>query len=345
MNYTIIKIEEGDKWRDYVQKAKYYDFYHSWYYHHNIKNGEAFLFVYEKEAAFIAIPLIKRAINGSDCFDLTSAYGYLGPITNLDVEELSREFLLAFRAAFLDFMAEEKIVCAFSRLHPLLHQVALLDDIGGVYENGSTVYIDLESSIEQQTRHYRKSVKNSIHALAESSPSVKVVETAAELETFVSIYTENMKRIGAHDYYHFDLQYFKELIGAEEFLSLPLMLYLDGVAIAAGFFVYTNDIIQVHLLATKTEFLHLSPTKLLIHEASRIGRERGMRYLHLGGGVGGKNDSLFFWKSGFSDRLLSFRTWRYINNQAEYDRLKAKVVLHEPKDNDFFPAYRALEKQ
>lgn len=345
MNYKVIKIEDGDKWRNYVQKAKYYDFYHSWHYHRNIKNGEALLFVYEKDSAFVALPLIKRSINKSECFDLTSAYGYLGPITNLSAELLGRDFLLSFREAFLDFMAAEKIVCAFSRLHPLLPQVELLDDIGGVYENGSTVYIDLESSIEQQTRHYRKSVKNSIHALAEYSPVVKAVETAAELETFVSIYTENMNRIGANDYYHFNLQYFKDLIAAKEFLSAPLMLYLDGMAIAAGFFVYTNDIIQVHLLATKTEFLHLSPTKLLIHEASRIGRGRGMKYLHLGGGVGGKNDSLFFWKSGFSDRLLSFRTWRYINNQAEYDRLKALMVSDESKNSDFFPAYRASENQ
>lgn len=343
MNYIIITVEERDKWKSYIKRARFSDFYHSWHYHAKLENGEPFLFVYEKEEIFIAIPLIKRKIADSGYSDLTSAYGYIGPVTNS--QNLSDEFLSAFKAAFLSFLDQEKIVCVFSRLHPLMDQVRILENIGGLYANGHTVYMDLDRTIEEQTRHYRKSVKNSINALICNAPVVSAVVTDAELSTFVSIYSENMKRIGADEYYQFDQQYFQDLIGTDEFFSMPLLMYIDDVAIAAGFFVYTRDIVQVHLLATRTDYLHLSPTKFLIHEASKIGREHRMKYLHLGGGVGGREDSLFFWKSGFSDQQLSFMTWRYIHDQSVYDQLTAKLPHGEASSKDFFPAYRALEKK
>ncbi|RZK24372.1 MAG: GNAT family N-acetyltransferase [Flavobacterium sp.] len=345
MNYTIVNVEDANAWKGYVQRAHLSDFYHSWHYHSTIKDGDPFLFIYESGDIFIAIPLIKRKINDSEYYDLTSAYGYLGPITNLNVEKFDEDFLTAFKEAFLSFMRNEKIICAFSRLHPLMeHQVSILENIGGIYPNGSTVNIDLQRPIEEQIKNYRKTFRNSINSLIESSPNVKAVVTDLELELFVSIYTENMNRIGATDYYHFDLQYFRDLIGTNEFFAMPLIMYLNDIAIAAGFFVYTHDIIQVHLLATRTAYLHLSPTKLLVHEASKIGRDHGMKHLHLGGGLGGSDDSLFFWKSGFSNQYLPFMTWRYIDNQQVYDQLTANVCSKEGVVNDFFPAYRMPEK-
>lgn len=345
MNYKIVNISEVDHWKSYLHKAGASDFYHSWHYHSTIKEGEPFLFIYEVEDLFIALPLIQRKINDSEFYDVTSAYGYLGPVTNLIAEKFDQDFLLAFKEAFLSFMRKEKIVCAFSRLHPLMvHQGSILENIGGLHPNGSTVNIDLHHPIEEQTKNYRKSFRNSINSLIERAPKIQPVVTDLELETFVSIYSENMNRIGATDYYHFDLQYFRDLIGNNEFFSMPLIMYIDEIAIAAGFFVYTNNIIQVHLLATRTEYLNLSPTKLLIHEVSKIGRDHGMRHLHLGGGVGGSDDSLFFWKSGFSNEYLPFLTWRYIDDQQVYDQLTAKIGPKEDLVGDFFPAYRAFEK-
>jgi len=124
-----------------------------------------------------------------------------------------------------------------------------------------------------------------------------------------------------------------------------LLIYLDDEPIAGGVFTYTNNIIQVHLLATKAEFLHDSPTKTLIDEVSIIGRKMGMKYLHLGGGFGGKNDSLFYWKSGFSSTYLTFQTWRLINNMIAYNQLVYDNAI--PKNGsdskvDYFPLYRKV---
>ena len=79
--------------------------------------------------------------------------------------------------------------------------------------------------------------------------------------------------------------------------------------------------------------------KVLIDEATLMGRERGMDYLHLGGGLGGEEYSLFEFKSGFSDLFLDFKTWRFMADEASYESIvEARGITSS--DNGFFPLYR-----
>jgi len=79
--------------------------------------------------------------------------------------------------------------------------------------------------------------------------------------------------------------------------------------------------------------------KLIIDAMRKMGTERMCKYLHLGGGVGNKEDSLFKFKAGFSDSWHSFKIWKYIVNHEIYQLLdkKQKTQLN----NEFFPEYRS----
>jgi hypothetical protein len=65
--------------------------------------------------------------------------------------------------------------------------------------------------------------------------------------------------------------------------------------------------------------------------------------LHLGGGRGGAEDSLFRFKAGFSDRRHAFATWRWVVRPEAYERLcAARRAAGGPEPPaGFFPAYRA----
>jgi hypothetical protein len=70
--------------------------------------------------------------------------------------------------------------------------------------------------------------------------------------------------------------------------------------------------------------------------------------LHLGGGVGGSTeDSLYTFKSGFSQLSHKFLTLRLITDEEKYHHLvnlRAKVLEVTPSDllqSNFFPAYRS----
>ena len=149
-----------------------------------------------------------------------------------------------------------------------------------------------------------------------------------------------MIRVSAHDYYHFDEEYFFNLLNSSDFECRLLIACIDSEITSGVLLTYSNNIMQFHLAATHESYLHDGPMKLLIDEATIIGRGRGMHYLHLGGGVGGEEDSLFEFKSGFSNLFLDFKTWRFTADKATYDSLVEGRGLLSFANSGFFPLYR-----
>lgn len=289
--YYIISINEKGLWNRYIQSATVFDFYHTWYYHSLEEAGEPFLFVHQEDENYVALPLIKRQIENTPFFDCTSVYGYAGPVSNMAFDEISEEFLLNFKNSFREFLKLENIVSVFSRLHPIIDQEVLLSKLGGIYDNGRTVAVDLSPPIEEQRLKYRRAIRQKINQLRKKGFTVKAADTAEEIKEFVKIYNENMVKVNAASYYFFDEKYFFDLLGADDFKSKLLLAYHNEKITSGGVITFSKNIMQFHLAATSNEFLSEGPMKLLFDEASLVGREMGMSYLHLGGGVGGKEDS------------------------------------------------------
>ena len=83
----IKPILEKKYWDEVLAKIEDFDCHHTFEYHAISKQeGESILLlVYQSNEAIIALPLIKRVIQGSNYFDCTSAYGYVGPIFSSEV--------------------------------------------------------------------------------------------------------------------------------------------------------------------------------------------------------------------------------------------------------------------
>jgi len=345
MEYTVLTPANSRQWHQYLSRAYAFDFYHSSQYHMLEKSGDPLMFVYEHDADFVAIPFIKRPIEGTDYFDLTSVYGYAGPVSNKEFTDDDAYFLANMQEAFLNFLDNERIVCLFSRLHPIIRQDNVVNRIGGLFPTGQTVTIDLEMSLDEQRMSYRENHTRNLTVLHQKGFYVKDESTPAGVKAFVPIYHENMRRVNATNSYFFDESYFNSLLSASEFSIYILLAYVNSTAVAGGVFSFAGDIIQVHLISTLTEYLRYSPAKLLVDEVSQIGRKFNMRYLHLGGGLGGRNDALFAWKAGFSNLYLDFNTWRYIHNQKIYNELTEAIQTDETLNADFFPLYRFVPAQ
>ena len=206
----IITIDQKQEWVSYIRRSAEHDFYHTWHYHSLDTSGDPILFVYEEAERFIAFPMIKRKIDNSQYSDLTSVYGYPGPVSNPGFENMEDDLMENFKREFLNFLKNGRIVSVFSRLHPFMKQQSLIDKFGGVFENGRTVAIDLTVPIEVQRSKYRETVYASIKQLWRKGYHIKESKTIEDIRVFIDIYTENMKRIGATDYYLFNEQYFIE---------------------------------------------------------------------------------------------------------------------------------------
>lgn len=337
---SIYTIEDKAAWTTIINRAAAYDFYHTWYYH-NLDGAEnSRLYVYEEGEHFIAFPLVKRVIPGTEYFDLTCVYGYTGPISDRPFDVQDRYFFDRFRHEFLNVLKEEKIVSVFSRLHPFFQQDLLLQDFSGVFPNGKSVAIDLRVPLEVQRSAYHKSYRQQIRILREKGYEVRASNAEQAIQTYAAIYIENMKRVGAADYYLFTPAYFKQLLASPEYDSKLMLVYLNDEIVSGGVVICTNKIMQLHLMSTRTEHLNLSPPKLVVEETSILGRELGYEFINLGGGLNFKEDSLFKWKAGFTKLFLDYNSWRFVVNHAVYNQLLASQGIDPALQVDFFPLYR-----
>jgi lipid II:glycine glycyltransferase (peptidoglycan interpeptide bridge formation enzyme) len=336
----IITIHQELEWREYIQKSANFDFYHTWYYHSLDDSGDPLLVVYSEGDDFIAFPLIRRPIPESEYNDLTCVYGYTGPVSNKEFNDLDDNLMENFKTAFLDYLHQNKNISVFSRLHSFFNQSPLMNKFGGVYENGKIVVIDLKVPLETQRSGYQKRLLEKIQQLRRKGFYVKQGGSPEDVREFASIYSENMERIGASDFYLFSEEYFTNMLASTEYNSKLMLVYQGTQAVCGAIVVYTKQIIQAHLLGTRTEYLSHSPAKLLTDEICLFGREMGLEYFNLGGGLGYKEDSLFEWKAAFSHLFINFTSWRYIADKKTYTLLLDKTGLAPDAKIDFFPLYR-----
>lgn len=343
LSYKIVNISEKEVWDHYVRRARIADLYHTRDYHLLDSQGESFLFVYEKDDLFIAFPLIKRAIDGSIYFDCTSVYGYTGPISNVDFSEIPLNICYEFERLFDGYLKSANIVSVFCVLHPLSNQQFLLKRPDRLVQVGKTIAVDLRQSLEEQRLQYRRPIRMKINQLRRKGFEVRLADSTDQLRQFAEIYRENMIKVGASKKYLFDDAYFEDFMNAIDFKPELLLAYYQDQPVAGAMVAMTNNIMQLHLAGTRIEFFKESPMKLLFDEACLLGRSREMQFMHLGSGVGGKEDSLFHFKRGFSEKLCNFTTWRYIVNEDVYEALvDKKLAGRERPDTSLFPLYRFI---
>ena len=340
--FSVIEVNDS-RWSAIVNKSKQFDFYHTQEYHLFEKENRPVLLVAFFNDDFIALPLIIRAIPDTDLFDCTSVYGYCGLISSTNIGDIPSEKIIYFKEQLLSFFENNRIVSVFSRLHPLITSDDFFNDFGLVKQINKTVAIDLRLSSEKQRMQYGKSVKCQLNRLRRNGFEVVNAQTKADIDSFVEIYHETMKRVGAHEKYFFSRNYFYEFLENEGFKSRLLLAKKDGEIVAGAIITITNKIMQYHLGGTADSHLKETPMKLILDEARLLGNELGLDFFHLGGGVGGSDDdSLFYFKSGFSDYRCDYQIWQMIIDSKKYKELSEKVTA--AVNNTFFPMYRAESK-
>jgi len=335
--FNIIPSENSAQWNEIIRSMNNFDFYHLAEYHRMDESGTPLLLHESDETAAFALPVILRPIEGTKYNDITSIYGYAGPLSNTNQPD--GEAIEQFHKNMFRFFDENSVVSVFSRLHPLFSvQEKILEDIGNIVDTGTTVAIDLNLPETEQRRQYSHSLKNAINRLKRRNVIVKKAETEAEIEAFVDIYTENMNRVHASKIYFFDNAYFCRFL--ETLPSILYLAYYEGKIISGSLFTDCNGIIQPHLSATLNEYLRLSPLKYVWDQIRLYGVEKNRNTMHLGGGFGGNRDTLFEFKAQFSHQHFPFKTWRYVHNREVYDQLVEDKFRNDLPGSAFFPLYR-----
>lgn len=342
----IDTITDKKEWDEVLKCVENYDTYHTYEYHHFVKevNEAPVLLVYNFNNCTIAMALLIRSIEKTSYKDATCVYGYCGPITrnlpdNFDNTRFSR--------SLKEYFAQHHIVSVFSRLNPFIkNQTKVLHKIGETKTLGNIVSIDTTKDIHLQRLAYHRRLRTYINK-SRKLCAIKEAGTEDEIRIFIAQYYETMRRTNAHEKYFFDEAYFFSLMNSTDFKCTMLLVLEKQSAIIVGgaMFLHKNGIVHYHLSCANNRGLELNAIKLVIDEMRIRATEKEYDHYNLGGGLGSKEDSLFYFKSGFSKNYTAFKIWKYIANQQVYDDLTQKrntLNKRVPNDhNGYFPAYRA----
>ena len=123
--------------------------------------------------------------------------------------------------------------------------------------------------------------------------------------------------------------------------KLFVCLY-NGEVVNASIYTNCRGIIQAQLEGVREDHAKMSTGKLLEDTVRLWGNEIGAHTFHLGRGLGGAVDSLYYYKKGFSKREHPFYFWKHVNNVEIYKHLieKLRVKTGIEPDNNYFPLYR-----
>ncbi|HEX8679423.1 MAG TPA: GNAT family N-acetyltransferase, partial [Chthoniobacterales bacterium] len=337
-------------WLSVLARSTQHDFHQLPQYHRVAEQrgeGTAQLFVHEQRGYTIALPLLLRPVDPMQpdgWTDATSVYGYGGPVASHD--QLPADVVRNFQAALGHELAQRRVVAVFSRLHPLIEQSEILAGLGESPANGQTISIDLTLSEEEQRAQFNKSCRTTLRKLGQLGFVGLHDREKRYLPAFVSVYLETMKRAGAQSSYFFDRAYFDLLTRELADVSHLFVVLKDGEVAAATICTSCDGVVQDHLGGTRDAFLKFSPDRLIVDTERRWAKAAGARIFHLGGGVGAQEDSVFRYKTGFSNRRHTFRTWRWVLQPEIYAQLCERATRYNGSNglqavsSGYFPAYR-----
>jgi hypothetical protein len=265
--------------------------------------GTAVAAYVEQPGVRLVLPLIRRAIPGSDAFDLVSPYGYPSPIAQFEDVALMRG---AF-SAVVQTLREQGFVSMFVRLHPILElpdgALLALARWSNTGRQCQSTCARTKLSNGTVSARYRTSLNRSERL----GHRVFMDDTGEHLDRFITLYLDTMRRQNAAAEYFFSRDYLSGLWQQLRGHVHLGVVEVDGLIVCAGLFGESNGIVQYHLSGTEEQALKLSLLKILINHARQWATQRGTNVLHLGGGLGGAQDSLMHFKAGFSDQRHLFK--------------------------------------
>ncbi len=345
---TAVLRPDDSAWDQWLNRAPH-DFYHRAAYHafsERMEEGRAQLVVYGTRDQFLAWPYLITTIDGSEQVDANSVYGYPGPVgLGLEDPDFRARAWQAMRAVW----TEQRLVTLFTRFHPLLGNHAYCEGMHGSARPhgdelrclGRSVSIDLSLSRAERRASYRKVLRQEIQAAERAGLAIEHDQAWTHFGAFGKLYRATMANNRADQHYLFSQQYLDGLRAALGSDGHLVVAQQEGELAAALLFTVRGHIAQAHLAGVNPVFRALSPLKCLLDGLAEIAHSLGARLLHLGAGRGGKEDSLYSFKSRFSPLRHDFVLGRWV---LDIDAYRTLVCAHDAQAEDspdFFPAYRA----
>ena len=315
-------------------------------------DGEPMLVYYEEDGLRLMNVVMKRDISAfpplqkvcppATWYDVSTPYGYGGMIA--EGEGMTEEAFRRGAEAYARFCAEEHIVAEFVRFYPLIDNAAYGTWFYETERRGPTVALPLHSE-EEILKQMKSQCRNKIRLAQKKGISVRFRTDLEALETFREIYEQTMDRDQAEPYYYFEPVVYETWLRCMPGRAVICEAALEDQVIFSAIMLYDKGRMHYHLSGTRTDYLSFFPNNLIIYETAKYALQHGCTQMHLGGGLGAREDGLYQFKKAFNQKGedKTFYLGKRIYNEEIYGMLtEARGFRSMPS---FFPAYRGVEEQ
>jgi serine/alanine adding enzyme len=266
----------------------------------------------------------------SDPTDVVTPYGYGGPAGAGDDPPLA-----AFPAAYEAWCERRGAISSFVVFHPLLGNAGSAA-AGGFHRTplAGTVAWALQRPdlLAAMHKHHRRVVRS-----AQAQGLEVVVEQApGDLAEFAGVYEQTMRRAGASAFYFFPRDYWDALTAGVPLVRVDVRSRGELLASVLG--MGERPWLHYHLGGATDAARGTGASHLALYGLALWGREQGLDTLHLGGGVGGRDDSLLEYKLRFApEGRVGAAIGKAVHDLPAYLRLSGAAAVDW---DGFFPAYR-----
>ena len=349
---SIISADDQSLWHQYLSRGQINDIYFLPEYARlwdAIDGGRSYLFAYSDSDSYYIYPFrrcclsqVPNLVDFDDWYDIKSDYGYGGPLIYHGGKINQAEFIDSAVRKFDEYCTSNNIVCEFCRFHPLFGNAQTVEKQYSPIFCNKTAWVNLELPIDKIRAQLRRSWKYGVNKAEKSGVVIRIGKSLSDIHTFCDIYISAMEMVQADSYYFFSPEFFIDTI---EKLSGNVVIFIAdylGEPVAASMFLHRGDYCHYHF-GGQIPQQSLAPHKLLMWKAIEWAKDRGYLKLHLGGGYGGSdNDSLMFFKTGFTKLRADFFISKRVHNTEIYHKACEKRHVQAGDLQGFFPAYRKL---
>ncbi|WP_051273515.1 GNAT family N-acetyltransferase [Desulfotruncus alcoholivorax] len=350
MDYCVLGLRDREQWlqeldklRDIIPDLHYQPKYLALF----GSMGEARLFIYHEGTETVIYPFFLRKVNlipgltdklPLDLYDITSAYGYGGPLATPTAGD---NVLSNFYRCFAKYCNSQHIITEFIRFHPVLGNHRLMKNHVEVERVSSVVCVDLRGSVEEIWSGYQRNNRKNINKAYREGLEVILEEAPAHFTDFLAIYHHTLTRRQAGNFYYFNTEFYEYLHRELRGNFLYAHTLMNGRVISTELLLYNESYIHSFLGGTLEQFYEYRPNNILKHEVIKWAKSKGIKYFLLGGGYQDE-DGIFRYKLSFaSNGVLDFYVGKKVHNHGAVSRLEEIMASKKPRENEgYFPGYR-----
>jgi hypothetical protein len=308
------------------------------------EKGKCETFEYKAETGIVRNMYIKRPVpqlvDGVQYYDVTTPYGYGGPIVVEGVP--SSELIAGYYRTWAKHCREEKIVAEFIRFHLFDNTELRVAFPGEVLYISENVVRCLDKSMDAIWMEFEHKVRKNVKKAKDNGLNVTIDATGEHLNEFLDIYYKTMVRNEAKDFYYFDREYYQAIINTLFGQYMFFHVWHGDVVVSTELVLYSDRYVYSFLGGTLDEYYPMRPNDLLKYEIIRWSKETGHQAFILSGGYG-KNDGIYRYKKAFApNNDVPFYVGRKVWNQDLYNRLVEirKMDVGKALNVEYFPLYR-----